>query len=300
MIHMCKDVNPPVELDVAAEVALDETKENKPSLKVGTPLGNTIQDYRQSLVLLTGRKWATGRNIRVAFMGGDGLVIDRIKPYFLEWTKYANIGFTFTDDPDAEVRVALLEGQGSWSYLGVDALTVPKNQPTMNFGWFSRDTATTEIARTTLHEVGHLLACPHEHQHPKNGIPWDKPAVYAYYSKPPNNWDTKTIDHNLFAKYSETQTQFSEFDRSSIMLYPIPNELTIGDWWVGWNTELSAQDKKYIAEQYPKPTTPPPPPPSEEVPTMTYGALGKVQDTVDKKYRVTKNRKTLGYINPTA
>ena len=36
------------------------------------------------------------------------------------------------------------------------------------------------------------------------------------------------------------------------MLYPIPNELTDGDWEVGWNATLSDLDKALVRELYPK------------------------------------------------
>jgi hypothetical protein len=36
------------------------------------------------------------------------------------------------------------------------------------------------------------------------------------------------------------------------MLYAIPNELTIGDFEVGWNTVLSPADKEFIAAIYPR------------------------------------------------
>jgi tyrosinase len=55
----------------------------------------------------------------------------------------------------------------------------------------------------------------------------------------------------LFQRYSQDITQFTEFDRESIMLYPIPNDLTIGDYEVGWNTALSACDKEFIGTIYP-------------------------------------------------
>jgi tyrosinase len=36
------------------------------------------------------------------------------------------------------------------------------------------------------------------------------------------------------------------------MLYPIPNELTIGDYEVGFNTTMSDTDKSFIATVYPQ------------------------------------------------
>ena len=37
------------------------------------------------------------------------------------------------------------------------------------------------------------------------------------------------------------------------MLYPVPNEFTIGDYEVGWNRVLSEDDKEFIGRMYPKP-----------------------------------------------
>jgi hypothetical protein len=44
----------------------------------------------------------------------------------------------------------------------------------------------------------------------------------------------------------------AEHDPKSIMQYPVSNELTTGDFEIGWNTELSEMDKNFIAEMYPK------------------------------------------------
>ena len=74
---------------------------------------------------------------------------------------------------------------------------------------------------------------------------------YDYYSGPPNNWTKEQVDINLFTRYSADMTQFSAFDRKSIMLYPIPNAFTEGDFEVGWNRTLSTTDKRYIAKLYP-------------------------------------------------
>ena len=49
-----------------------------------------------------------------------------------------------------------------------------------------------------LHEFGHALGLIHEHQNPIQAIDWNKPAVIADLSGPPNNWDRDTIEHNMF------------------------------------------------------------------------------------------------------
>ena len=50
--------------------------------------------------------------------------------------------------------------------------------------------------------------------------------------------DYKIVDIG-FAKYDQTISNFSDFDALSIMLYAIPEELTIGDFKTEWNTCLS-------------------------------------------------------------
>ncbi|HEX6863981.1 MAG TPA: peptidase, partial [Thermoanaerobaculia bacterium] len=154
------------------------------------------------------------------------------------------------DSPDAEIRIAF-QKDGSWSYIGTDNLVIPKNQPTMNFGWFTTSTPDEEIERTVVHEFGHALGCIHEHQHPAAGIPWDKEAVFRYYMGAPNNWTRAQVETNLFQRYSATQTQFSTFDTRSIMLYPVDQSLTLGNFEIGWNKKLSDTDKEFIGVAYP-------------------------------------------------
>ena len=194
--------------------------------------------------------WKPGRVLRVRYLDGDPAVQRRVEPFAHQWSQFANIKFVFGADPDAEIRISFL-GTGSWSYIGTDALGIPKNQPTMNFGWLKPDTAESEYSRVVVHEFGHALGFIHEHQNPVGEIPWDKPKVYAYYAGPPNRWSKQQTDVNLFQRYSAAETNFTAFDTKSIMLYPIPNDFTIGDFEVGWNTKLSDMDKEFVAITYP-------------------------------------------------
>lgn len=213
-------------------------------------------DLPQSLALVTRKLWKPGMTIRVRFLDGDPVIQQRLQPFAHVWSQYANLKFDFGNDPDAEIRISFKQ-RGSWSYIGTDCLGIPKNQATMNFGWLTRATDDAEYSRVVTHEFGHAIGCIHEHQNPAAAIPWDKPVVYRYYAGPPNNWTKEQTDVNLFQTYARDQTQFSAFDPQSIMLYPIPNEFTIGDFEVGWNTALSATDKQFVGTIYPfapKPT----------------------------------------------
>lgn len=278
-----------------AKNAMHHSDENIPALII-PGIGNTTLDMRLAGVIVSGKKWQQNFEIKIAFMDGDGSVIDRIRRHMQVWLDYINLKFKFVDDPDAHVRVAQRLGQGSWSYLGPDCLLIKdRSEPTMNFGWLEADTPDVEYGRVVPHEVGHMLGLTHEHLSPTAGIPWDKEAVYAKLSGPPNSWSREDIDHNYFNVYSETQTQFSAFDRESIMLYPVPNEFTIGDFAIGWNGQLSAMDKQFVSEQYPKATAPSPPSP---IARHRRSVTRVAQQGVTQRTLVTKNGKDFFWAEP--
>ncbi|WP_316801917.1 M12 family metallopeptidase [Pedobacter nototheniae] len=198
--------------------------------------------------VLKSTKWAPGTTLKVSLDGGTPAIRTKVIQFAKEWENYANIKFNFvTNDNTAKIRVSFASG-GSWSYIGKGT---PRSGATMNFGWLKESTADSEYSRVVIHEFGHALGMIHEHQHPLVSIPWDKPAVYAYYAGAPNYWSQADVDNNLFKKYDTTQTNNSAYDPKSIMHYSVPNELTIGDFEVGLNTVLSSTDKTFIASVYP-------------------------------------------------
>ncbi|MDM1362575.1 M12 family metallopeptidase [Myroides marinus] len=196
-------------------------------------------------------KWPNGSVITVGLYGGSTKVRNKVMQYAKEWSNHANITFNFVNTGTPQIRVTFTQGAGSYSYLGTQALNIPSNEETMNFGWFNDNTSDAEFSRTVIHEFGHALGMIHEHQHPLTSIPWDKNKVYTYYAGYPNYWSKSDVDNNLFAKYSTTQTQYSAYDTQSIMHYSVSSDLTTNGFSVGNNTVLSATDKQFIASVYP-------------------------------------------------
>lgn len=240
----CIDRHPDeADLVRAAELALDENPGNAPVGAADLP--------RSELALLTGKLWQNGRTLTVAFLDGHDELRARIEPVAHRWSEHANLTFDFGNHADPVIRISF-EQAGSWSYLGTDALALDPDQPTMNFGWLRPESGDDEVRRVVLHEFGHALACIHEHQNPEGGVPWDVDKVYAHYGGPPNHWPKAQVYRNLLQKYDRESTASSGFDQDSIMLYPIPKELTVGGFEVGWNTDLSEGDKAMIARMYPK------------------------------------------------
>jgi len=203
--------------------------------------------------LVKADRWAPGDIITVSFLDGGRAVQDKVQAVASEWTVpgLANLKLSFRrDTTDTMIRISF-KYDGSWSTIGRSCTQVPKGQPTMNYGWLTPTTPTDELRRVVLHEFGHALGLIHEHQNPAGGIQWNRPAVYRELSGPPNNWSKEEIDSNMFDAYDRKETNFTDTDASSIMMYPIPASWTTNGFTVGLNGELSPTDKAFIQTQYP-------------------------------------------------
>lgn len=206
--------------------------------------------HGERMALVKEVTWQPGDIIQVGFLDGDPGVQKQVRKTAEQWMDFANLKLRFGDVDDADIRISFKE-RGSWSYLGTVCRRIRKPEATMNYGWLTPDSSEDEVNRVVLHEFGHAFGCIHEHQNPAGGIKWNKPVVYAYYGGPPNNWSKEQVDNNLFALYAEEVTVHTEFDRESIMLYPIDKRFTLDGLEVGLNTDLSERDKEFIAETYP-------------------------------------------------
>ena len=153
---------------------------------------------------------------------------------------------------DAEVRIGFKQGDGAWSYVGRDVIDIAgsPDERTMNFGW--------NIANdidTAIHEIGHTLGAPHEHQNPNAGIVWDEEAVYAALAKPPNSWSREKTFHNIIRKLPVDEIEGSTHDPNSVMHYPFEPGLILEpeEFRAGINPAggLSDKDKEFVKKFYP-------------------------------------------------
>jgi Astacin (Peptidase family M12A) len=254
-IHMCCDrILTGAEKVRAMQAAIKENKHNAPPAPSPQRkrFGASSMAAPAKMALEAGKKWADGKTLGVYFMDGSATQKARVKAQAIKWQQFANIKFNFAaKKATAHIRISFVADDGSWSYIGTDNLGIPKREPTMNFGWLRDNTEDAEYERVVVHEFGHALGAIHEHQNPKGGIQWNLPAVYAYFSGPPNNWSKADIDSNVVNKYSVDQLNASKYDPNSIMLYHFEGTLIKGGKATKFNTHLSIGDKRFIKTQYP-------------------------------------------------
>lgn len=186
-----------------------------------------VSSYREGLIRYIGKKWVNGTKLKYyLFDSGPFKGVpsneDLVRAGFQAW-KDVGIGVEFeevTNIEDAQVRIGFLRGDGSWSYVGRDVVDIPgRLERTMNFGWDLTQDPRGGGLDTPIHEIGHTLGFPHEHQNPFAGIVWDEEAVYREFGGPPNNWTREQTFHNLLRKLSAQEVEGSNWDPNSIMHY---------------------------------------------------------------------------------
>ncbi|MDB5072068.1 MAG: hypothetical protein JWM87_3179 [Candidatus Eremiobacteraeota bacterium] len=202
--------------------------------------------------LLNANQWQLGETIKIRFLEGDAGLRDRVKAAANAWTgpSMANLNLVYVDDDSAEVRITFQQGAGSWSYIGTECRSHP-GEATINFGWLTPESSDNDVKSVVLHEFGHMLGLIHEHQNPNSPINWNRSAVIADLSGPPNNWDQPTIEFNIFDPYDKTKLTTTILDPKSIMMYQIPAAWTTDGFSTEFNGDLSPLDKQLIAQVYP-------------------------------------------------
>ncbi|KAF3213075.1 hypothetical protein TWF106_009652 [Orbilia oligospora] len=281
--HFCVQIILPVELERESRArALEENSENAlpyrgirtsqdgelaPLQDIGLHyMANSLVPGQPCLALQTQKKWENGKTLRVHFLdAGTQYVRGKVQEFAKIWSNYANIYFDFVSSNPSDIRISFRRGEGSWSCVGIDCLSRPETEPTMNLGWLSDQLPESEFRRVVLHEFGHAIGCIHEHNQPNANINWNKPAVYEAYKR--FGWSEAQVDFNIFAQYTAKEVEASFFDSTSIMEYPIPKGHTLDGFTVEPNDRLSSGDIEFIGEMYPKDrSTGPPSKPGTPIP----------------------------------
>ncbi|MEX2285083.1 MAG: PLAT/LH2 domain-containing protein [Gemmatimonadota bacterium] len=197
-------------------------------------------------------RYNPGEYVTVAFLSGSERLRERVRTFARTWTQFGNIHFDFIDDVNAAtIGIDFDVADGHYSHYP-KYQRPPKSpgsnerQKSMNIGLTDQNDD-RELRRVIVHEFGHAIGFIHEQNQAAFNIPWDIAAVMEEYK----TWTEKQIWDNVLNIYRSTKTQYDHPDPNSIMMYPVDNKLTIGDFEIEKTTELSAKDKETVARWYP-------------------------------------------------
>ncbi|KTC54245.1 hypothetical protein AO262_17890 [Pseudomonas fluorescens ABAC62] len=195
--------------------------------------------------------WPQGSTLNISLFDMPDKAKEYLKKNINLWQPHTNLKFNFINTNDGDIRISgKADGSGNWSTIGTEAKQRPLHEPTMHIDLIQ--TADT-LNHSIRHEFGHALGLLHEHQHPDNGIQWDKEKLYSESEKLGH---TKQVtDENFLNPPDLKTTVTSAYDSKSVMHYIVPPQVTTNSVGVDFNEDISEGDKQFIALLYPPVST---------------------------------------------
>jgi hypothetical protein len=241
---ICSTIEPPredqdgfVPFSAIATPAERQATESKAGQVKMTPYGTAFFSQRWNRA--HGLTPNTGLiTLGVHFLEGSSDQRDAVRRHASEWIS-GDLGKLLTFEFDvprhrSQIRVAFTPQDGNWSYVGNQNRNIAPSQKTMNIENLSR--------RVVCHEFGHAIGLQHEHLHPAAGIVWDEPAVIADMAA--QGWSEAQTRSNILTRYGKDAACIgdAQFNRASIMIYPVPRHWTKNGFSVGQTDSISPRD----------------------------------------------------------
>lgn len=248
----------------AARVAVEVNPMNAPAPGVALP--------PQHIAALTSRYFGPkGAHLSVQFLdGGPADLRARVLEHANVWGEHANVSVKETTGR-GDIRVTRTPGEGYYSFLGTDCLSIPAGQTTLNLDSFTMQTPESEWRRVVRHEFGHaLLAAPHEHMRRQVVARIDVEKAVEYFWRT-QGWDRQTVLEQVLTPLEEKLLLTpTPVDETSIMCYQLPGSITTDGQPIVGGLDINATDAGYAAKIYPLAIQPPPPPAETGIGLVIY------------------------------
>ena len=205
------------------------------------------------IAALTTKYWNSGVvRLTVGFLDSPSAALaKRILSHMNAWGKYGNVKFVQTKS-NPQVRIARVEGDGYWSYLGTDILSIKASDPTLNLDGFTMQTIDSEFYRVVRHETGHTLGFPHEHMRKEIVSRIDPDKAKAYFKKS-DNWSPQEVTDQVLTPLDQSSLiATAKPDDKSIMCYWLPAEIMKDGKAVPGGTDIDKLDGQFAAQLYKK------------------------------------------------
>lgn len=223
--------------------------------------------------------WPNQKDIIVKFLNGNESQKNEVMYHALEWTRYANLQFIFTDESGnvlkadhdkrnfrlpmktpvldkskfirSDIRILFNEAINN-SVVGTSAYLSKENEPTMRL---STTIPVKGVRRgMILHEFGHALGLLHEHQNTNRTFKFNHERVYEYCKS--KKIDSASCKANMLDISVGSKINSTQYDQESVMNYVFDDivyeqESIEKDLTPHPHHYLSLKDKMFIASLYP-------------------------------------------------
>lgn len=205
------------------------------------------------LALMTAKYWGrSGVRLTVSFLDNPPADLRaRILGHMNAWNRTANVIFTETAS-SGQVRIARTAGDGYWSYLGTDILSIKASEATMNLDSFTMNSPDSEFFRVVRHETGHTLGFPHEHLRREIIARIDREKAIALFMRT-QGWSREEVIAQVLTPLDQSALiATAQPDPASIMCYGLPASIMSDGVAVPGGADIDASDAQFAASVYPQ------------------------------------------------